>query len=731
MKICGSSIYYKADADDNFTALTLDFTLNSGLITRFLVYSDLLIMVNGGNYPFFWDGDISHNVHRLGIPEPPAGASGGDGSGGSGSLDTGANYFYIFTYYNNETGHESNAAAANAAAYQTAATGQIDVTIPQDAAVDSQVTHIRLYRTEGGGTIDGPFLWTGENHAVGSLAAGDVVISDTIADSALSTECDWTNRYYPGYGSGTDMQFLEVINEICFFAGDDTNPSRLYHSNTGYPERHDSAAFYDIGKNAGDRITGLKAFRGMLVIFKERSIYAMFQPYDPNSVNIVEITRAHGLLAKDSLVDDGNLLRWIDVDGWKVFDGSRVGMMAGGNKISAFFDADNELSMPLPTLKNIRSVVYNRELMSCYPTKESDANNNVVKLTTQVNSDTGSERKQASFSADYGEGSFESGTDARMVLDNTQSSLNKYLEVSLYVPFDDSQWRQDVRFSIFFSFDSGVSWKKVYTHSHRMQILNNIPGDFQPRRIPRSLGESIYPIRQLKFTFNEGGVTDVRVDLHYSAANGELNSEYGDENDENRLTYIELTGIGYYYVDTSETVEMDRALSFNLDSGKWSTPLVGIKPNVWALGDRANDLYELYYGASDEGQVWQYGIGDYDGSQRILGYLNTKHFGNKDGIRMQFDRIFLKMLAEEGEFTLSMFVDMVERSRKRVRTDSIKAYFGKAYYGGSHFGGSQGLLEKVINLGREGEYIMMQFMRYRDDRMPLMQFEIEGKVLEY
>lgn len=731
-----TGIYYY-DADNvQYLPLTCDLTLNNNQRFKFKTYNDLLLMVNGSNHPMFWGGDITHNVHRLGIPAPTTAISTYVGNAGSGSLETSVDYFYKYSYYNSENGMESNLSTVNASAFQTT-TGKITVTIPQNASLDGQVDKIRLYRSAGGGLATDTLKWTGVDFDATGLDAGDITCDDTVGDSGRSTDGDWTDRYQPGYGGGTDFKFIEICREITFLAGESTNPSRLYFSSIGYPERYGANDFYDVGKDDGDVITGLIEFGGNLVILKERSLWMLYNPYDPSAVNLIRLSNENGCIAEDFVFSDGNNLYFMDIDGGKIYNGATFARYT--NAVAGYFgNYDHEDRLPLPVKRNMIGCVWNNKLLHCFSSEEVNSSNQVVRYTTEYTTDSGGEKKSALFDADSAESSFQSGTDAVIILDQTQSALNKEIEVTIYIPWDESQFRQTVEYSIYFSYDDGVSWKKMLTDSLKFQRAANKKGlveDYFPGRIPGNTGfYDITPSRNNIYRFYDVGVTQIRLDLHGTYANGSwYHSDKGDADDTAKLNSIDLLAIAYYYEDTSTTALHDRVLAYNIDTGKWDTVWKGykFKPNCFALGDKQNDLYELYFGDSELPQVYQFGVGDRDDGDEIWGWFQTKHYGARDGLPRFFDRVFLKLLNEVGSFQLVIFVDNVEKLRRTINTERSASYFGSALFKVSAFGGNKAIIDRIISLIKEGQYFTVQIIRKREVEMPLLQLEIEVKGLEY
>lgn len=78
-------------------------------------------------------------------------------------------------------------------------------------------------------------------------------------------------------GSPPFAKYLEIWNERLWLVSAD-DPNTVYGSALGDPENWtvdgaDDAVIIDVGKNDGDKITGIYAFRGVLYVFKRTKIY--------------------------------------------------------------------------------------------------------------------------------------------------------------------------------------------------------------------------------------------------------------------------------------------------------------------------------------------------------------------------------------------------------------------------------------------------------------------------
>ena len=143
----------------------------------FAVLNDILHMSNGYNRPQMYDGNV---VNNMGIRKPPAVAT--FDSNINGALTISGTYYFKFTYYNENRDIQSDPCTISASmtAGATASTDGIKIDIPAHSGVDSQVTHVKVYRTKNNGGI---FYLDGEKAFTGSAITYDSIL----ADSALTT----------------------------------------------------------------------------------------------------------------------------------------------------------------------------------------------------------------------------------------------------------------------------------------------------------------------------------------------------------------------------------------------------------------------------------------------------------------------------------------------------------------------------------------------------------------
>lgn len=143
----------------------------------FSTLNDLCFAVNGIDKNLCYDGIV---VTNAGIVAPPATCT--FSANIDGDLVQEGQYYYKFCYYNINKGIESDPSPISAVmtAGASASTDGIRITIPTDSTIDTQVTHVQVYRTANGGSVyyyDGQKAYTGTS----------ITYDSTVADGSLVT----------------------------------------------------------------------------------------------------------------------------------------------------------------------------------------------------------------------------------------------------------------------------------------------------------------------------------------------------------------------------------------------------------------------------------------------------------------------------------------------------------------------------------------------------------------
>ncbi|MCG3177006.1 MAG: hypothetical protein MOGMAGMI_01970 [Candidatus Omnitrophica bacterium] len=207
------------DSNGILTNLTADLT--PGEICDFVKFKNTCYFGNGEDDNMATDGSVA-GTRKWGIAAPSTNPS--VASGGAGAL-TGV-YKYKVTFYNDDTGHESN---ANPGIVQiTTAGNDVDMTsIP--VSTDPQVTRRRIYRTTSGGGIyfflheitDNTTTTYTDNAADSTLGTTEVPEDNDPPDDFVFLE-EWDGRIWGAPKNSTTLHFC--------------NSTYLTPSGTGLPE---------------------------------------------------------------------------------------------------------------------------------------------------------------------------------------------------------------------------------------------------------------------------------------------------------------------------------------------------------------------------------------------------------------------------------------------------------------------------------------------------------------
>lgn len=189
-------------------------------------------------------------------------------AGPSNSGPTDAPYRYVYTYYSEATGSESNPSPESEGIIVNR--DRIRVTVA--GSNDPKVTHIRLYRA-GGTFADGEFRYvTQVQNSSGTVQIYDVYGDDEIAGSPTLLRDNFT----PPQATIATTAFDSI-----FLAGIPTKPHLLVRSKVSNPESFPIVeevtgnAYQLYVGSPSDPIMAITEFRGMLVCLNRESIYVV------------------------------------------------------------------------------------------------------------------------------------------------------------------------------------------------------------------------------------------------------------------------------------------------------------------------------------------------------------------------------------------------------------------------------------------------------------------------
>ena len=290
--------------NDSGTVTALRTGLTDGKRCSFVTVRDKLIVSNGFDNMWSWDGDTTNNVTwELGACKAVLGS-------GAGNLDASADYYYAITF---DADVVVNGAFSNTVSTD-GSNQKIELTeIPLGP---TGTTNRKIYRTEG----DGSAL-----KLVATLADNTTTTySDNIADGSLTT----------AYAAVTDdMPKGSILNphrERLFITGDPSAPSKIYYSNPYLPhyiQQTTNLDYMEISPDDGDEIMGIPIQLGVMVCIKKNSIRKVhvtsaISGADPETWYADDPIAWLGCPAQWSITQTPNGVVFLGWDHWYLFDGA-------------------------------------------------------------------------------------------------------------------------------------------------------------------------------------------------------------------------------------------------------------------------------------------------------------------------------------------------------------------------------------------------------------------------
>lgn len=243
-------------------------------------------MREGGTNMLRVDGS---SWYTAGIAAPSTAPVGADG--GAGNL-TAANYYMVYTFYNDATGMESNPSpASNVLAL--GASKMIDWSSVQTSS-NPFVTSRRLYRTLPNQVGEYFYIGSITNNTDTTYADDNVIIAD------MGRAVSFDNGLPP-----TQLRFGAIWKER-LFATDGTD---LYYSEYLLPECFGDESILSIYPDDGHQIRAVHSYGDRLIIGKTNKIHYLVGA-DANSFNVLTLSDRHGCMSHFSMQSAEGLLFW-------------------------------------------------------------------------------------------------------------------------------------------------------------------------------------------------------------------------------------------------------------------------------------------------------------------------------------------------------------------------------------------------------------------------------------
>jgi len=271
------------------------------------------------------DNGASYFTWGIDPPENPLNAS----MAGSGGLLTAGDYTWQYTFYNGETGTESNPnplmGGVTVVDNDSADVKNIEI------SANSQVTSRRLYRS----LVDG-----GSHYLVRDLG-------DNVSTSYIDVEDDdnLTTKMETDQGVPPVASIVKTFQNRLFIAGNDDFPNRVWYSRGSRPGNFPSTYYLEVG-TADDKIVDMVEFEGTLFFMQTAGISGLYGT-TPDTFAWYK-TRSHiGIAGKRSAVAGPDGIYFLGFDGVYRFDGVksvRVSEQIGrsfGKLVSSWIDIVN------------------------------------------------------------------------------------------------------------------------------------------------------------------------------------------------------------------------------------------------------------------------------------------------------------------------------------------------------------------------------------------------------
>lgn len=273
--------------------------------------------------------------------------------------DMDGTYDVAISYYNEDTGHQSSRSPETTI---TCASKQL--LVEWVASSDAQVTHVNVH-------LRNQDISTGFYQAT-SIAVGTTSVSLNIDDDAYNALISLAPDEEENDPAPEGTKFLTWHKSRVFAA----TSAYLYYSKIEFPEAFDPDNYEPVNTDDGQQIMGMIPAFDQLIIFKERSFYALIGD-GPNDWRVQLISAKIGLAASGSIVYVDGLLYWWANDGPVVWDGVNEPRRLGKALISETITPESINSVRLSQIAAIEDR-QNERIMWTVPGTDSNENSMIL-----------------------------------------------------------------------------------------------------------------------------------------------------------------------------------------------------------------------------------------------------------------------------------------------------------------------------------------------------------------
>lgn len=276
--------------------------LSNGLQFDFVTFVDRLFAANGDTF-FRYDGNTAYNFS---LPPGFTASWGATFVAGGSLLVAGTSQLITVAYgYLNERGYLGPVSNGMTVVIDTPNSKNAVLFQGLTAPSGYGITAIALFRSLPGDPDLFRAIFIPANSTQATLAVSD--LSSDLAQPYL-----WftlTPRY------------LELINNQLFMGGFSGLLSTFVWSEVGEPEGIQASWRAEARTNDGDRLTGIRAYQGDGLIFKERSFHRV-RANDATDVSLVEVSDQYGCLSDRAFAVFDSTALFLDRQGIVQYDGA-------------------------------------------------------------------------------------------------------------------------------------------------------------------------------------------------------------------------------------------------------------------------------------------------------------------------------------------------------------------------------------------------------------------------
>lgn len=305
-------------------------------------------------------------VYQWGIDAPTAAPTAVDSGAGSGPTGT---YYYKYTYVRKSGSTLVAESNPSPISLVLSITDNL-VNVTWTASSDSQVTHVRLYRTLNNGSGDDYFY-------VAEQAIGDVTYDDTSIDSALGTQIQIDNDPPPA----TSLNCITGPGAFgrMFVA----TSNKLYFSKAQRPESFPALNYIEVGVPNYPILNAIDWY-GVIYMFTRIAVYQL-QGSDENTFYPVKTMVSRGLVARNAIVATDTGIIYLGYDGIYMFNGQNEVKLTGA-KVDPLFRGEtvNGISpINQSYLSTCWMIYFKGKLFLGYPSGIATSPNMVLVLDTE------------------------------------------------------------------------------------------------------------------------------------------------------------------------------------------------------------------------------------------------------------------------------------------------------------------------------------------------------------